>query len=77
MYAYLHMTTKNIALREDVYKKLKEVKGSEESFSDAIEDLLERKGSLLPLWGSLSESKALDLIEADLRSIRSGAKVRI
>ena len=70
------MTTKNIALREDVYKKLKEVKGSEESFSDAIEDLLERKGSLLPLWGSLSESKALDLIEADLRSIRSGAKVR-
>ena len=71
------MATKNIALREDVYKKLKEVKGSEESFSDAIEDLLERKGSLLPLWGSLSESKALDLIEADLRSIRSGAKVRI
>jgi predicted CopG family antitoxin len=70
------MTTKNIALREDVYKKLKEVKGSDESFSDAIEGLLERKGSLLPLWGSLSESRALDLIEADLRSIRSGAKVR-
>ena len=28
------MSTKNIALREDVYKKLKEVKGPDESFSD-------------------------------------------
>ena len=35
------MSSKNIALREDVYKKLKEVKGPDESFSDAIEDLLE------------------------------------
>ena len=34
------MSTKNIALREDVYKKLKEVKGPDESFSDAIEGLL-------------------------------------
>lgn len=76
MYVYLHMSTKNIALREDVYKKLKEVKGPDESFSDAIEELLERKGSLLPLWGSLSESKTLDIIEEDIKAIRSGAKIR-
>ena len=77
MYVYLHMSTKNIALREDVYKKLKEVKAPDESFSDAIEELLERKGSLLPLWGSLSKSEALDLIETDLKAIRNGAKIRV
>ncbi len=76
MYVYLHMSTKNIALRDDVYKKLKEVKGPNESFSDAIEELLKRKGSLLPLWSSLSESEGMDLIETDLKAIRNGAKIR-
>ena len=71
------MSTKNIALREDVYKRLKEVKGPDESFSDAIEELLERKGSLLPLWSSLSGSEAMDLIETDLKAIRNGAKIRV
>ncbi len=77
MYVYLHMSTKNIALREDVYKRLKEVKGPDESFSDAIEELLERKGSLLPLWSSLSGSEAMDLIETDLKAIRNGAQIRV
>ena len=76
MYMYLHMSTKNIALRDDVYKKLKEVKGPNESFSDAIERLLKRKGSLLPLWSSLSESDALDLIETDVKAIRNRARIR-
>ena len=71
------MSTKNIALREDVYKKLKEVKAPDESFSDAIEELLERKGSLLPLWSSLSGSEAMDLIETDLKAIRNGAQIRV
>ena len=70
------MSAKNIALRDDVYKKLKELKGSNESFSDAIEELLKRKGSLLPLWSSLSESEGMDLIETDLKAIRNGAKFR-
>ncbi len=38
------MSNKNIAIKEDVYKKLKEVKGPDKSFSDAIEELLKRKG---------------------------------
>ncbi len=44
MYVYLHISNKNIAIKEDVYKKLKEVKGPDKSFSDAIEELLKRKG---------------------------------
>ncbi len=71
------MSAKNIALRDDVYKKLKELKGSNESFSDAIEELLKRKGSLLALWSSLSESDTMDLIETDLKAIRNGAKIRV
>ena len=77
MYVYVHISTKNIAIKEDVYKKLKEVKGPDKSFSDAIEELLKRKGGLLPLWSSLSESEALDLIETDLKAIRDGARIRV
>jgi len=71
----IYMSTKNIALREDVYKKLKKVKRPEESFSDAIEELLELSGSLLPLWGSLCESRSLGMIEGDLKTIRNGARI--
>ncbi|MGC8514567.1 MAG: antitoxin VapB family protein [Thermoplasmata archaeon] len=70
------MSTKNIALREEVYKKLKEAKRPDESFSDIINELLEHKGSLLPLWGSLSGYKTLEVIEKDVNAIRSGARVR-
>jgi len=47
------MPSRNVAIREEVYRKLKESKGPNKSFSDAIDELLEGKGSLLPLWGSL------------------------
>ena len=51
------MASKNLAIREDVYRKLSEAKKEAESFSDVIEKLLERGGDLLPLWGVLSDSK--------------------
>ncbi len=70
------MSTKNVALREDVYKKLKELKSPDKSFSDVIEELMVRKGSILPLWGSLSKSKVLNMIEDDLGTIKNGAKIR-
>jgi predicted CopG family antitoxin len=73
---YLHMSSKNIGIREDVYKKLKGTKSPEESFSDAIEKLLERKCSLLPLWSTFSGYNTIELIETDLNAIRSGVKVR-
>ena len=51
------MASKNLAIREEVYRKLSEAKKEGESFSDVIEKLLERGGDLLPLWGVLSDSK--------------------
>ena len=62
MCVYLHISTKYIALREDVYKKLIEIKAPDESFSDAIEDLLERKWGLLPLCGSYLNPKLYKLL---------------
>ncbi len=45
------MASKNLAIREDVYRKLSEAKKEGESFSDVIEKLLERQGDLFSLWG--------------------------
>ena len=76
MHTHLNMPSRNVAIREEVYRKLKESKGPNKSFSDAIEELLEGKGSLLPLWGSLSKSKSLMVIERDLEELRRRAKIR-
>lgn len=70
------MASKNVAIRDDVYRKLSEAKEEGESFSDVIERLLERRPSLLPLWGSLSRSEALQEVEAETRTIRKSATIR-
>ncbi len=70
------MTTKNLAIREEVYRKLAEAKRQDESFSDVIERLVQRRGSLLPLWGALSDSENFSAIERDIAKIRRMATVR-
>lgn len=70
------MATKNLAIREGVYRKLADEKRQDESFSDVIERILEKRASLLPLWATLADSKSLGQIEDDIRKIRKGAKVR-
>ena len=71
------MATKNLAIREGVYRKLAEAKGQGESFSDVIERMLEKRGSLLPLWGALADSKSIAKVEDDIAKIRKRAKVRV
>ncbi len=70
------MATKNLAIREGVYRKLSEEKRQGESFSDVIERMLEKRGSLLPLWGTLADSKSIAQVENDIEKIRKRAKVR-
>jgi len=72
----LCMATKNLAIREAVYRKLAEEKRENESFSDVIERILEKRGSLLPLWGTLAGRKGITQVEADIVKIRRSAKVR-
>ncbi len=71
------MASKNLAIREDVYRKLSEAKKEGESFSDAIDRLLEKRGDLLSHWGVLSDSKHMVEIERSIRDTRKRAVVRL
>ena len=71
------MATKNLAIREEVYRKLSEVKKEGESFSDVIEKLLDKRGDLLSLLGVLSDSKHMAEIEQSIRDTRKRTVVRL
>jgi len=69
------MSSKNISVREDVYRALKETKGDDESFSDVIERLLrsqEGDHSLFELVGMLDEEE-LDKLRSGSAEFRESA----
>lgn len=70
------MPSRNLAIRDDVYRRLAEAKKDDESFSEVIERLLERKGSVLPLWGALASSDGLAEMERETKEIRRSALIR-
>ena len=70
------MATKNLAIRDEVYRRLAEAKRDDESFSDVIERLLEKRSSLLSLWGVLADSESMAEIEDEIKEIRKGAIIR-
>lgn len=57
------MGSKNISIPEEVYEKLREERGEDESFGDAIDRLLGRR-SLAEFWGEWSEETATEAREA-------------
>jgi len=64
---------KTILIRDDVYKKLNEIKGNK-SFSDIIEELIEeslslRKKKLKKYFGILSKEEAKEL-EREIKEMR-------
>ncbi len=73
----MYMAAKTLAIREEVYRKLAEAKREGESFSDMIERLLHKRGSLLPLWGVLSGSSKMAEVEEEIRKMRKKAEIRI
>ena len=62
------MATKNIAIKEEVYKKLLSSKGDGESFSDAIDRLLDQKPSLLSFAGVFKEDDKEALCDGERNS---------
>jgi len=65
---------KTIMIKDDVYRKLNEIKG-DESFSDIIEELIEeslslRKKKLEKYFGILSEEEAKEL-EREIKEMRN------
>ncbi len=72
------MGTKTISIRDEVYNILKSLKRDNESFSEVIGKLAEkRKSDLSQYFGVLKGSKVLDEIEEDYKKIRASAMQRI
>jgi len=68
---------KTISIRDDIYRKLVEMKEEGESFSDVIEKLLKRrKIDIRKYFGVLKDSEVLDEIEKSLE-MRKSARFRI
>lgn len=66
MYTYIHMTSKNISITEDVYKKLLKIKRDNESFSELFLRLLRiQKNALEKSFGAwkLSEVEKKEIWE--------------
>jgi len=62
---------KTISIRDDVYKKLAEMKDERESFSDVIEKLLKRKNTnIKKYFGVLKDGEVLDEIERCLAEVK-------
>ena len=70
------MATKNLAIREEVYRKLSEAKKEGESFSDVIEKLLEKRGDLLSLWGAWEDDEEVRFIETSVKEMRKKSVIR-
>lgn len=64
------MASKNLAVKEDVYRKLLEAKKGDESFSDVIQRLLSGKSDLMSFAGILSGDKEFGLVLKDIREAR-------
>ncbi|TMI15059.1 antitoxin [Candidatus Bathyarchaeota archaeon] len=70
------MASKNLAIREEVYRKLSDAKKEGESFSDVIEKLLEKRGDLLPLWGAWGDDEEVTFIETSVKETRKRSVMR-
>jgi predicted CopG family antitoxin len=68
--------TKNLKIRDDVYKKLLGAKKENESISDFIERLLEGKSDLMSFAGILSHDKEFELAERDIQEVRKSTVLR-
>ncbi len=70
------MASKNLAVREDVYRKLLEAKKGNESFSDVIERLLEGKHDVMAFAGILSDDREFERIAGDIQRVRKMTVLR-
>lgn len=70
------MGSKNMAIRDDVYRRLRDAKRGNESFSDVINRLLEGKHDLMAFAGILSADRAFAEVAADIERVRKETKLR-
>ena len=68
----MSMGSMNISITEEVYEKLKQLKRSEESFSDVITGLVEIKDIRRCFEISTGSKDELDMIEKEAMKARKG-----
>jgi len=72
------MGTKTISIRDDVYETIKSMRREDESISDAVERLIEKKeANLEDFFGVLKDSEVLKGLEEDTKRIRAASRFRI
>lgn len=69
------MGTKNIAISEEAYQRLKALKKSGESFTDVIERITRSRG-ILELAGALSKAEGTEL-KKRIKEIREESSKRV
>ena len=70
------MVSRNLAVREKVYRKLLEAKKGDESFSDVIERLLEGKRDLMAFAGVFSDDREFERVAEDMKTVRKKTVLR-
>lgn len=69
---YIHMTSRNVSLRDEVYELVSREKIPGESFSDTLERLVKRRGKLMDAVNSWEEvdEEEIDKIEKNVEKVR-------
>jgi len=70
------MPSRNLAVKEDVYKRLLEAKKGSESFSDVIDRLLQGKSDLMSFAGALAGDKEFEAVLKDMEEVRKRTVLR-
>lgn len=69
--------SKNIAISDEVYRKLKREKG-DRSFSELLEDRLETSGKLADVTGTgIFDEGTVAEVKADVRALSEGTTARL
>ena len=70
------MTSRNLSVKDDVYKKLREAKKRNESFSDVIERLLDGGHDLMAFAGIFARDKEFERVKSDIQQVRKRTVLR-
>lgn len=78
MCTHMFMATKTITITEYAYELLARVKFNNESFSDEIQRILQKKSSIMDLAGAWSnmEEKEADKMKEEITVARKNSKLR-
>ena len=70
------MPSRNLAVKEETYRKLFEAKKGDESFSDVIDRLLQGKSDVMSFAGALAGDREFAAALKDMEEVRKKTVLR-